>query len=206
MQTSPTVHFIQVYQITLSQVCTYLGTSKKSRLDSLYILIFLFQTILMKDSQHLTADTSTRAQPVSSTSAKSPRAPLPQVSPMSSSKTCAEVETQRDTEGMLDIRSLREKSKNLDLPLISALCNDRSLIKQTNVLVSPTTTLTPAESATLTHTAKKKLFASFLSSGSSKNSSCLASNKLKYPVSNPIFKSSRKSLSVSESSDKKVSS
>lgn len=41
MQTSSTVHFIQVYQITLSQVCTYLGTSKKSRLDSLYIDIFV---------------------------------------------------------------------------------------------------------------------------------------------------------------------
>lgn len=166
----------------------------------------MFQTILMKESQHLTADTPKRNHPGPSTSTKNPRAPL-QVSPMSSSKTSAEVETQRDAEGMLDIRSLREKSKNLDLPLISALCNDRSLIKQTNVLVSPTTTLTPTESATLTHTAKKKLFASFLSSGTSKNSSCLASSKLKYPVSNPIFKSSRKSHSVSsEIPDKKLSS
>lgn len=32
----------------------------------------------------------------------------------------------------LDISSLREKSKNLDLPLISALCNDKTLLKQTN--------------------------------------------------------------------------
>lgn len=40
-------------------------------------------------------------------------------------------------EGMLDIRTLREKSKNLDLPLISALCNDRSLLKQTNAFVMP---------------------------------------------------------------------
>ncbi|XP_039751480.1 protein expanded [Pararge aegeria] len=31
----------------------------------------------------------------------------------------------------LDIKTLREKSKNLDLPLIAALCNDRSLLKQT---------------------------------------------------------------------------
>ncbi|XP_065331822.1 protein expanded isoform X3 [Cloeon dipterum] len=31
----------------------------------------------------------------------------------------------------LDIRKLREKSKNLDLPLIQALCNDRSLLRQT---------------------------------------------------------------------------
>ena len=38
---------------------------------------------------------------------------------------------------MLDIRTLREKSKNMDLPLISALCNDRSLIKQTNAFVMP---------------------------------------------------------------------
>ena len=42
-----------------------------------------------------------------------------------------------DVEGMLDIRTLREKSKNLDLPLISALCNDRSLLKQTNAFVMP---------------------------------------------------------------------
>ncbi|KAH1009552.1 hypothetical protein HUJ04_001891 [Dendroctonus ponderosae] len=37
----------------------------------------------------------------------------------------------------LDIRTLREKSKKLDLPLISALCNDRSLIKQTKAFVMP---------------------------------------------------------------------
>jgi len=42
-----------------------------------------------------------------------------------------------EEEGMLDIRTLREKSKNLDLPLISALCNDRSLLKQTNAFVMP---------------------------------------------------------------------
>lgn len=39
--------------------------------------------------------------------------------------------------GVIDIRTLREKSKNLDLPLISALCNDRSLIKQTKAFVMP---------------------------------------------------------------------
>uniref|UniRef100_A0A1I8MM11 Uncharacterized protein n=1 Tax=Musca domestica TaxID=7370 RepID=A0A1I8MM11_MUSDO len=36
-----------------------------------------------------------------------------------------------------DIALLREKSKHLDLPLISALCNDRSLLKQTKVLAQP---------------------------------------------------------------------
>lgn len=39
--------------------------------------------------------------------------------------------------GVIDIRTLREKSKNLDLPLISALCNDRSLLKQTKAFVMP---------------------------------------------------------------------
>lgn len=34
----------------------------------------------------------------------------------------------------LDICSLREKSRNLDLPLIAALCNDKSLLKQTNTV------------------------------------------------------------------------
>ncbi|XP_041981919.1 protein expanded [Aricia agestis] len=39
----------------------------------------------------------------------------------------------------LDIKSLREKSKNLDLPLIAALCNDRSLLKQTKAFGAPKT-------------------------------------------------------------------
>ncbi|KAH8353243.1 hypothetical protein KR084_009782 [Drosophila pseudotakahashii] len=39
----------------------------------------------------------------------------------------------------LDIALLREKSKHLDLPLISALCNDRSLLKQTKVVMNPKT-------------------------------------------------------------------
>ncbi|CAH0406885.1 unnamed protein product [Chilo suppressalis] len=37
----------------------------------------------------------------------------------------------------LDIKTLREKSKNLDLPLIAALCNDRSLLKQTKAFGAP---------------------------------------------------------------------
>lgn len=37
----------------------------------------------------------------------------------------------------LDIKTLREKSKKMDLPLISALCNDRSLLKQTKAFVLP---------------------------------------------------------------------
>lgn len=41
------------------------------------------------------------------------------------------------TPNEFDIALLREKSKHLDLPLISALCNDRSLLKQTKVLVNP---------------------------------------------------------------------
>ncbi|VVC93871.1 unnamed protein product [Leptidea sinapis] len=39
--------------------------------------------------------------------------------------------------GDLDIKTLREKSKNLDLPLIAALCNDRSLLKQTKAFGVP---------------------------------------------------------------------
>lgn len=43
----------------------------------------------------------------------------------------------KDTNCDLDIKSLREKSKNLDLPLIAALCNDRSLLKQTKAFGAP---------------------------------------------------------------------
>lgn len=37
----------------------------------------------------------------------------------------------------IDIKTLREKSKNLDLPLISALMHDRSLLRQTRAFVMP---------------------------------------------------------------------
>lgn len=37
----------------------------------------------------------------------------------------------------IDINILRERSKHLDLPLISALCNDRTLIKQTKAFILP---------------------------------------------------------------------
>lgn len=43
----------------------------------------------------------------------------------------ANVNKVKDSKCDLDIKTLREKSKNLDLPLIAALCNDRSLLKQT---------------------------------------------------------------------------
>jgi protein expanded len=51
---------------------------------------------------------------------------------------------------------LREKSKNLDLPLISALCNDRSLLKQTKAFVMPKhpRTTNPQISASLSSKAK----------------------------------------------------
>lgn len=73
--------------------------------------------------------------------------PLPSSSsttPCSSTKkdslNCNQLDKQRDDrkeDGMLDIRTLREKSRNLDLPLISALCNDRYLLKQTKAFVLP---------------------------------------------------------------------
>lgn len=45
--------------------------------------------------------------------------------------------TTPSTASTIDINILREKSKNMDLPLISALCNDRSLLKQTKAFVMP---------------------------------------------------------------------
>lgn len=44
---------------------------------------------------------------------------------------------QQQHQQTIDINTLREKSKHLDLPLISALCNDRSLLKQTKAFVMP---------------------------------------------------------------------
>uniref|UniRef100_A0A146L805 Protein expanded n=3 Tax=Lygus hesperus TaxID=30085 RepID=A0A146L805_LYGHE len=120
--------------------------------------------------------------------------------------------TESKKEVPLDISSLREKSRNLDLPLISALCNDRNLLKQTNAFVMPQhpgedrpaswhvseSTKLSAIDAALDGTGKKSIFSTLLSksiSGSppSKNS------KLKYPVSglstNQIVKANRKTIS-----------
>ena len=71
---------------------------------------------------------------------------------------------------MLDIKTLREKSRNLDLPLISALCNDRYLLKQTKAFVLPKH---PSESSS-----------SNLRNGSSGTSGgSSSSSRHKYPVS-----------------------
>lgn len=60
-------------------------------------------------------------------------------SPPSASNLVSEVSATRakDSNCDLDIKTLREKSKNLDLPLIAALCNDRSLLKQTKAFGAP---------------------------------------------------------------------
>lgn len=57
--------------------------------------------------------------------------------PNSSINVCSDVSKVKDANCDLDIKTLREKSKNLDLPLIAALCNDRSLLKQTKAFGAP---------------------------------------------------------------------
>lgn len=52
-------------------------------------------------------------------------------------KSVSDLKGESEKGTALDIRTLREKSKKMDLPLISALCNDRSLIKQTKAFVMP---------------------------------------------------------------------
>ncbi|EFA10328.1 protein expanded [Tribolium castaneum] len=59
---------------------------------------------------------------------------LPPPPPVEEKPKC---EAKAECDKGLDIRTLREKSKKMDLPLISALCNDRSLIKQTKAFVVP---------------------------------------------------------------------
>lgn len=102
-------------------------------------------------------------------------------------------------DGLLDIRTLREKSRNLDLPLISALCNDRSLLKQTKAFVMPrhpgeTKCDRPVSwhvetSTTDEGTSKKSFLSSLLSSKSVSDPSSpvkhsySTTSKVKYPVS-----------------------
>ena len=87
---------------------------------------------------------------------------------------------------MLDIRKLREKSRNLDLPLISALCNDRNLLQQTKAFVLPKH---PSESTSPT-----------AAKSTTRNSNGITSGRSKYPlggVSTPqISKPPRKSSSI----------
>lgn len=89
-------------------------------------------------------------------------------------------------DGMLDLRKLREKSRNLDLPLISALCNDRNLLKQTNAFVLPKH---PSESTSLT-----------FAKSTTRSSNGVTSGRSKYPlsgISNPqVSKPPRKSSSI----------
>lgn len=127
-------------------------------------------------------------------------------------------------DGLLDIRTLREKSRNMDLPLISALCNDRSLLKQTNAFVMPhhpgesgrpvswhvestskkslETKNTPTVDSPVETSPKKSLLTSLLSSKSISDSgkhSYSSTSKVKYPVSGlsttQIVKPTRKVLS-----------
>lgn len=107
---------------------------------------------------------------------------------------------------IIDIHTLLEKSKNLDLPLISALCNDKSLIRQTNAFVMPKhpaavgverrkSSLLPegasdrrkaslvveADSGTAKSTKASALLESLFAGKSSKRYA--SSSKLRYPVS-----------------------
>ncbi|XP_043504350.1 protein expanded isoform X1 [Polistes fuscatus] len=92
-----------------------------------------------------------------------------------SSKKLMKLSPEEEPEGgkedlMLDIRTLREKSRNLDLPLISALCNDRYLLKQTNAFVMPKH---PSESNS----------SGLVKSSSRSGTGMSSSNRNKYPVS-----------------------
>ncbi|XP_015117608.1 protein expanded [Diachasma alloeum] len=113
--------------------------------------------------------------------------PLPSLSTQSKPSSTTTEPEQDDKEVMLDIRSLREKSKNLDLPLISALCNDRYLLKQTKAFVMPKH---PADEANASGSGVTK-------STRSTSNSC-TSSKTKYPVSGlsstQITKPSKKAL------------
>ncbi|XP_055542249.1 protein expanded [Wyeomyia smithii] len=77
------------------------------------------------------------------------------------------------TNTSIDIKTLREKSKNLDLPLISALMHDRSLLKQTRAFVMPKH---PSKAANVSPPG-------MLSTPASPNQQSLTAHKSKYPVS-----------------------
>ncbi|XP_072760379.1 protein expanded isoform X2 [Anoplolepis gracilipes] len=79
-------------------------------------------------------------------------------------------DSDEENDDMLDIRTLREKSRNLDLPLISALCNDQYLLKQTKAFVLPKH---PNEITSIATSTKNSM----------RNSNGATSSRNKYPVS-----------------------
>ncbi|XP_011696231.1 PREDICTED: protein expanded [Wasmannia auropunctata] len=85
--------------------------------------------------------------------------------------TGVEEKDEGKNDDMLDIRTLREKSRNLDLPLISALCNDQYLLKQTKAFVLPKH---PSEIANSTAASAKS---------GARGSNGATSSRNKYPVS-----------------------
>ncbi|XP_032671545.1 protein expanded isoform X2 [Odontomachus brunneus] len=115
--------------------------------------------------------------------------PLPSASSVGASTSTAATTTNKSSkssngteesdegkdDGMLDIRTLREKSRNLDLPLISALCNDRYLLKQTKAFVLPKH---PSESSTTSSAA-----AATSTKSSARNGNTATFSRNKYPVS-----------------------
>lgn len=115
----------------------------------------------------------------------------------------------------LDIALLREKSKHLDLPLISALCNDRSLLKQTKVLSNPkspkttvsntattsstnlNTTATAATTADGGSTAINKSLTNLTHNNGSSTLGTSSTSNLSSPVTAPAVSTKSRKTSVS---------
>ena len=131
-----------------------------NKITKLLIYIFLkFRSLqsLEKNQPLPSASSSTSAQPK-----KTAR----------QSTTLADNKEDGKDDGMLDIRTLREKSRNLDLPLISALCNDRYLLRQTKAFVLP---IHPSETGASSSLSKSGIRSS--------NGGTSSSSRNKYPVS-----------------------
>lgn len=85
-------------------------------------------------------------------------------SPTSAQESCkTTASTTLAVQPAIDINALREQSKDLDLPLISALCNDRSLLKQTQAFVMPKHPRTSSNSTMIQSSLKKSYPVSGLS-------------------------------------------
>lgn len=105
-------------------------------------------------SNHVASTPETTAAPSPITSLNQLK--LPSVTNLSSKALL-------EKQNSIDIHILREKSKNLDLPLISALCNDRSLLKQTKAFVMPKHPRSPHNQMSSSLTPKAKYPVSGLS-------------------------------------------
>ncbi|XP_067624972.1 protein expanded [Eurosta solidaginis] len=102
--------------------------------------------------------------------------------------------TSGTTSNPLDIAVLREKSKHLDLPLISALCNDHSLLKQTKLFTNSKTSRTATSTSSAMRNSSGSLGSPYSTRTSTLGSNQISINKTAQQNSSSIYAGASKEV------------